>query len=151
VSHASIDPAAARTGTHASVNSVEELGGLVAQTRENRNVDWGAHSSRKQLLSNLNDTIIGILSSCPEGLSSAEIAKRLGTTKNVSSNLSKLAAYGMINRLWVRPLPNARPTAIYVQRRESTEALWNTAPRAHAEGPATAALGQPTSRKLTAS
>src|SRR6476659_3495061 len=41
--------------------------------------------------------IIHILRSCPNGLTSKDIAERLGTTRrDVSSRLSKLAAYGII-------------------------------------------------------
>jgi CRP-like cAMP-binding protein len=45
--------------------------------------------------------IIHILRSCPNGLTSKDIAeRRLGTTRrDVSSRLSKLAAYGIIGRV----------------------------------------------------
>ncbi len=43
--------------------------------------------------------IIQILRGCPNGLTSKDIAERLGTTRrNLSSRLSKLAAYGIIGR-----------------------------------------------------
>jgi hypothetical protein len=45
------------------------------------------------------DRIIEILRGCPSGLTSKEIAERLGTTAgNISSRLSKLAAYGIIGK-----------------------------------------------------
>ena len=55
---------------------------------------------------NLSARIAGLLNSSPHGLTSAEIAARLGmTTGKVSSPLSKLAAYGVIRRTWGRPAP----------------------------------------------
>jgi DNA-binding transcriptional regulator GbsR (MarR family) len=63
---------------------------------------------------NLSGRISVLLNSCPHGLTSAEIAARLGTTTGkVSSPLSKLAAYGVIRRTWGRPAANERPKAIY--------------------------------------
>jgi transcriptional regulator len=44
--------------------------------------------------------IIEILRSCPNGLTTRDIAVRLDTTAgNVSSRLSKLAAYGVIDKV----------------------------------------------------
>ncbi len=41
--------------------------------------------------------IIQFLRGCPNGLTSKDIAERLGTTRrNLSSRLSKLAAYGIL-------------------------------------------------------
>src|SRR5262249_44758611 len=49
--------------------------------------------------SNFQERIIAILQRSPNGLTSNEIAERLGATaKNVSSRLSKLAAYGIIGK-----------------------------------------------------
>jgi DNA-binding Lrp family transcriptional regulator len=45
----------------------------------------------------LTDRILEILRSCPYGLTAKEVAGRLGATaSNISSRLSKLAAYGII-------------------------------------------------------
>ena len=47
--------------------------------------------------SNFQERIIVILQEFPNGLTSNEIAQRLGATAgNISSRLSKLAAYGII-------------------------------------------------------
>jgi CRP-like cAMP-binding protein len=44
--------------------------------------------------------IIELLRGCPSGLTSKEIAKLLGTSPiNLSSRLSKLAAYGIIEQV----------------------------------------------------
>ena len=49
--------------------------------------------------SNFQERIIAILQESPNGLTSNQIAERLGATaKNLSSRLSKLAAYGIIGR-----------------------------------------------------
>jgi hypothetical protein len=51
-------------------------------------------------MSDFPTRIIEILRSCPSGLSTKDIAVRLGTTvSNVSSRLSKLAAYGVIGKV----------------------------------------------------
>jgi hypothetical protein len=48
---------------------------------------------------NFQERIIAILQESPNGLTSNEIAKRLGATAgNISSRLSKLAAYGIIGK-----------------------------------------------------
>jgi hypothetical protein len=44
--------------------------------------------------------VIEILRSCPNGLTTKDIAERLGTTTvSLSSRLSKLAAYGIIGKV----------------------------------------------------
>jgi DNA-binding transcriptional regulator GbsR (MarR family) len=49
--------------------------------------------------SNFQARIIAILQESPDGLTSSEIAKRLGATAgDISSRLSKLAAYGIIGK-----------------------------------------------------
>ncbi|HEY4405382.1 MAG TPA: winged helix-turn-helix transcriptional regulator [Xanthobacteraceae bacterium] len=49
------------------------------------------------MVTKLTDRIIEILRSCPYGLTAKEVASRLGATaSNISSRLSKLAAYGII-------------------------------------------------------
>jgi len=49
--------------------------------------------------SDFQERIIAILQESPNGLTSNEIAERLGATaKNLSSRLSKLAAYGIIGK-----------------------------------------------------
>jgi len=48
---------------------------------------------------NFPERIIEMLRGFPNGLTSKEIAERLGTTAgNISSRLSKLAAYGIIGK-----------------------------------------------------
>jgi DNA-binding Lrp family transcriptional regulator len=50
-------------------------------------------------MAELPDRILEILRGCPHGLTAKEIAERLGTTtNNISSRLSKLAAYGIIKK-----------------------------------------------------
>jgi DNA-binding Lrp family transcriptional regulator len=52
------------------------------------------------MISNFQERIIAILQGSPNGLTSNEIAERLGATAgNISSRLSKLAAYGMIGKV----------------------------------------------------
>ena len=49
--------------------------------------------------SNFQERIVAILQESPNGLTSKEIAERLGATAgNISSCLSKLAAYGIIGK-----------------------------------------------------
>lgn len=49
------------------------------------------------MVTKLTDRIIEILRSCPYGLTAKEVAGQLGATaSNISSRLSKLAAYGII-------------------------------------------------------
>ena len=51
-------------------------------------------------MSDFSSRIIEILRSYPDGLTTRDIAMRLGTTAgNVSSRLSKLAAYGVIDKV----------------------------------------------------
>jgi len=60
------------------------------------------------------DRVLQVLSNCHSGLTSDQIAQRLGTTTGkVSSPLSKLAAYGLIRRLWIEPGANARRKPVY--------------------------------------
>ena len=55
-------------------------------------------------MSDFSDCIIEMLRASPDGLTSNDIAARLGTTAgNLSSRLSKLAAYGIIGKVR-RPL-----------------------------------------------
>jgi DNA-binding NarL/FixJ family response regulator len=62
----------------------------------------------------LTDRILEILRSCPYGLTAKEIASRLGATAgNISSRLSKLAAYGIIVKTRGRLAHDAAPAAIY--------------------------------------
>ena len=49
------------------------------------------------MITNFQKRIIAILQGSPNGLTSNEIAERLGATAgNISSRLSKMAAYGII-------------------------------------------------------
>ena len=51
-------------------------------------------------MSDFPTCIIELLRGCPHGLTSKEIAKLLGTSPvNLSSRLSKLAAYGIIGQV----------------------------------------------------
>jgi DNA-binding Lrp family transcriptional regulator len=62
----------------------------------------------------LTDRILEILRSCPYGLTAKEVASRLGATaSNISSRLSKLAAYGIIVKTRGRIAHDASPSAIY--------------------------------------
>ena len=65
-------------------------------------------------MANFADRVLQILSNCHSGLTSDQIAERLGTTTGkVSSPLSKLAAYGLIRRLWIETGANARRKPVY--------------------------------------
>jgi len=56
--------------------------------------------------SNFQERIITILQGSPNGLTSSEIAERLGATAgNISSRLNKLAAYGIIGKTHYRRGP----------------------------------------------
>ena len=56
--------------------------------------------------SHFQERIIAILQESPNGLTSNEIAERLGATAgNISSCLSKLAAYGIIGKTRYRRRP----------------------------------------------
>jgi DNA-binding Lrp family transcriptional regulator len=60
------------------------------------------------------DRILEILRGCPHGLTAKEIAKRLGVTpSNISSRLSKLAAYGIIKKTRGRTAHNVSACSIY--------------------------------------
>ncbi len=62
----------------------------------------------------LTDRIVEILHGCPCGLTAKEVAIRLGATAgNISSRLSKLAAYGIIIKTRGRIADDASPCAIY--------------------------------------
>jgi DNA-binding Lrp family transcriptional regulator len=62
----------------------------------------------------LTDRILEILRGCPYGLTAGEVADRLGvTSSNISSRLSKLAAYGIIRKTRGRIAQNSPPCAIY--------------------------------------
>jgi DNA-binding transcriptional regulator GbsR (MarR family) len=60
----------------------------------------------KAMNSNFQERIVAILQESPNGLTSNEIAERLGVTAgNISSRLSKLAAYGIIGKNCYSPGP----------------------------------------------
>ena len=62
----------------------------------------------------LTDRILEVLRSCSYGLTAREVADRLGATAgNVSSRLSKLAAYGIIKSTRGSNAHNVSPCAIY--------------------------------------
>jgi predicted transcriptional regulator len=62
----------------------------------------------------LTDRILEILRSCPYGLTAKEVASRLdATASNISSRLSKLAAYGIVIKTRGRIAHDASPSAIY--------------------------------------
>jgi DNA-binding Lrp family transcriptional regulator len=51
------------------------------------------------MISNFQERIVAVLQGSPNGLTANEIAERFGTTAgNISSRLSKLAAYGIIGK-----------------------------------------------------
>ena len=67
-----------------------------------------------QAMTDFPDRIIQILRGCPNGLTSKDIAERLGTTRrNLSSRLSKLAAYGIIGRVRGTVAEHGTKGAIY--------------------------------------
>lgn len=62
----------------------------------------------------LTHRILEILQTCPYGLTAKEIAERLGVTaSNISSRLSKLAAYGVVRKTRGRIAHDAPLCAIY--------------------------------------
>jgi predicted transcriptional regulator len=62
----------------------------------------------------LADRVVEILQSSPCGLTAREVAERLGrTADNISSRLSKLAAYGIIRKTRGRIAYDACLCAIY--------------------------------------
>jgi predicted transcriptional regulator len=66
------------------------------------------------MVTKLTDRILETLRSCPCGLTAKEVAFRLGATvSNISSRLSKLAAYGIIVKTRGRIAHDASPCAIY--------------------------------------
>jgi DNA-binding Lrp family transcriptional regulator len=66
------------------------------------------------MVTELQDRILEILRGSPSGLPAKEIAERLGVTPgNISSRLSKLAAYGIIKNTQSRIAHNGSARAIY--------------------------------------
>jgi hypothetical protein len=62
----------------------------------------------------LTDRVLEILQSSPGGLTAREVAERLGrTADNIGSRLSKLAAYGIIDKTRGRITSDAALCAIY--------------------------------------
>jgi hypothetical protein len=62
----------------------------------------------------LTDRILEILRNCPYGLTAQEVAGQLDATAgNISSRLSKLAAYGIVVKTRGRLAYNVSPRAIY--------------------------------------
>jgi DNA-binding IclR family transcriptional regulator len=62
----------------------------------------------------LTDRVLEILQSSPGGLTAREVAERLGrTADNIGSRLSKLAAYGIIDKTRGRTTYDAALCAIY--------------------------------------
>src|SRR6202035_4894049 len=69
---------------------------------------------REDMATKLTDRILEILRSCPCGLTAKEVAGRLdATASNISSRLSKLAAYGGIIMPRRRIAHDASQLAIY--------------------------------------
>jgi predicted transcriptional regulator len=65
-------------------------------------------------VSDLTDRILYILGGSPSGLTAGEVAKRMDrTVGNISSRLSKLAAYGVINKTRGRTAHDAPLCSIY--------------------------------------
>jgi CRP-like cAMP-binding protein len=76
--------------------------------------DWDGWSTWIELMTDFPNRIIHILRGCPNGLTSKDIAERLGTTRrNLSSRLSKLAAYGIIGRVRGTVADHGTKGAIY--------------------------------------
>jgi len=66
------------------------------------------------MVTKLTDRILEILRSCPYGLTAKEVAGRLdATASNISSRLSKLAAYGIIIKTRGRIAHGPSPLAVY--------------------------------------
>jgi hypothetical protein len=60
------------------------------------------------------DVILHVLRNSPSGLTAKEVADRLGgTASNIGSRLSKLAAYGVIQKSRARAAPKVSPCAVY--------------------------------------
>ena len=65
-------------------------------------------------MTQLTERILEILRGCPYGLTAKEVAERLGATAgNISSRLSKLAAYGIIIKSRGRIAQDVPACAIY--------------------------------------
>ena len=70
-------------------------------------------------MSSLTNRIVEVLGGCANGLTSKELANRLGITRgDLSSPLSKLAAYGIIKKSKGQIAPGVR--AIVTYRAKST-------------------------------
>ena len=66
-------------------------------------------------MSDFSNRIMEILRDCPSGLTTKDLAERLGTTAgNVSSRLSKLAAYGIIGKLQGTMASHGTKGAVYL-------------------------------------
>ena len=66
------------------------------------------------MVTKLSDRILETLRGYPYGLTAKEIAERLGlTVGNISSRLSKLAAYGIIKKTRSRTAHNVSACTIY--------------------------------------
>ena len=75
---------------------------------------------------NFPERIIAILQGSPNGLTSNEIAERLGATAgNISSRLSKLAAYGIIGKTRYRGGPNGN---VYRTLTDEQATMYSPAP-----------------------
>jgi DNA-binding transcriptional regulator GbsR (MarR family) len=76
--------------------------------------------------SNFQERIIAILQRAPNGLTSNEIAEHLGATaKNVSSRLSKLAAYGIIGKT---SYSRGSRGNVYRALTDKQATMWSSAP-----------------------
>ena len=74
--------------------------------------------------SNPQERIIAIPQGSPNGLTSNEIAQRLAATaENISSRLSKLAAYGIIGKARY-----SRGANVYRALTDEQAAVWSPAP-----------------------
>jgi DNA-binding Lrp family transcriptional regulator len=77
-------------------------------------------------MNNFQERIIAILQGSPNGLTSNEIAQRLGATAgNISSRLSKLAAYGIIGKTRYSCGPRGN---VYRALTDEQAAVWSPAP-----------------------
>src|SRR5262245_52887715 len=80
----------------------------------------------KKMKRNFQERIIAILLGSPNGLTSNEIAQRLGATAgSITSRLSKLAAYGVIGKTRHR-----RGPTVYSALTDEQAAVWSPAPQA---------------------
>jgi predicted transcriptional regulator len=76
--------------------------------------------------SDFQERIIAILQGSPNGLTSNEIAERLGDTAgNISSRLSKLAAYGIIGKTRYSRGPRGN---VYRALTDKQAPVWSPAP-----------------------